>query len=300
MRYSEDVDADAHLLDTIVQALTGAGRGPDEARTLAPGVLSLYQAGQAAWPGVACPAAAYARHVAGCLQADAGPGGLHGADLYLAAAVLSGDRAAQAEVERLVRAQAQAAAARLDPGPAFAAEVTQEVLERLLLPREDAPPRLADYAGQGPLPAFLRVMAMRTALNLRGSGARTASVDEAALAALGDAADVEARYLRAQYQEAFREALHTAFAGLDRELRQVVRMHYGGGLSGQAIARLLGVDRSTVVRRLASARAALFSETRRLLQERLRLPQAELDSLIAVLRSQIELSLSTILRDSIP
>lgn len=262
----------------------------------------LYEAGRAAWPDVICPPEAFARQASqGAGQGQEGTpstDGLRGADLYLAAAALSGDRRALAEVEALVRVQAQGAGARLQPGSGLDEEVVQHLLTRLLVPGEGRA-RLADYAGQGPLAAFLRVAAMRTALNLRGGArSRERELDEATLAAVGEAPDPESRYLRAQHQEAFRQALAGAFAGLPKEQRQAMRLHYGGGLSGQAIARMLGVDRSTVVRWLASARAALMRETRRRLQDRLRLPQAEMDSLIAVLRSQLELSLGHMLARS--
>lgn len=223
------------------------------------------------------------------------------ADLELAKAVLAGEPVALGELDRRLRVQARIAAARIDSNPAFIDEVAQQLAERLLLPREDAPPRLAEFSGSGPLDAFLRVAALRVALNLRGGAvaARSDELDEASLdAAAEGAADVETRLLRAQYQAPFREALREAFAALPREQRQVMRLHYGGGLSGQAIARMMQVDRSTVVRWLASARSALMNETRRRLRDQLKLSPAELTSLIGAMRSQLDLSLSAILQGS--
>lgn len=126
------------------------------------------------------------------------PSSRHGADLYLAAAALAGDRRAQAELEALVRVQAQGAGARLQPGSGLDEEVVQHLLTRLLVPGEGRA-RLSDYAGQGPLSAFLRVAAMRTALNLRGGAqARGRELDEATLAAVGEAPDPEARGRRSK------------------------------------------------------------------------------------------------------
>ena len=287
------MDIGAELRSEFVKAWGERGRGAEEAQV--EGLLDLYERGQAVWPGMACAPAAFAGHVASCLPMDEEAGGalgrLHGEDLYLAVAALGGDRAAQQEVDRQVQVQARAAAGRVSPDPDFAAEVAQLLLERLLVPRDGGRPRLHDYAGHGPLGALLRVASMRTALNLRQGSGRTVALDEESLAAVSEAADVETRYLRTLHQEAFRQALREAFTGLPRELRQVVRMHHGRGLSGQAIGRMLQVDRTTVMRWLARARAALLSETRRLLQEGLRLPRVETDSLISVLCSQHELSL---------
>ena len=54
------------------------------------------------------------------------------------------------------------------------------------------------------------------------------------------------------------------------------------------------IHRATAARWLHSAREAVFTETRRLLQERLRLSPGEFDSLVRVLRSQLDLSATQI------
>jgi RNA polymerase sigma-70 factor (ECF subfamily) len=56
-----------------------------------------------------------------------------------------------------------------------------------------------------------------------------------------------------------------------------------------------GVNRSTVVRWLADVREALFKETRRLLRERLRLNDSEFESLMGLVRSDLDLSISIFL-----
>ncbi len=162
-----------------------------------------------------------------------------------------------------------------------------------------AAPRIADYSGAGPLSRWVRVAAMRTALNLRrDEGAGPPRDGEAAVEEIALPADRELDYLRSRHQQEFKDALQAAFAGLSQEQRNVLRMHYASGLSGDRIATLMQKSRPTVTRLLASARTAMMYETRRLLQERLRLTPGEMDSLIRVVRSQLDVSIASLLKQS--
>jgi RNA polymerase sigma-70 factor (ECF subfamily) len=93
-------------------------------------------------------------------------------------------------------------------------------------------------------------------------------------------------------------ALRDAFARLPREQRNVLRLHHAGGLPGDRIAALLGKSRATVVRWLTAARESMLREVHAILQERLAADAAEVDSLIALVRSRLDVSLSALLRDS--
>jgi RNA polymerase sigma-70 factor (ECF subfamily) len=64
----------------------------------------------------------------------------------------------------------------------------------------------------------------------------------------------------------------------------------------EQIGRMEGTHKSTVSRWLARAREALFDEVRKRLKERLKVSASELDSLLGVLQSQLDLSLVRILR----
>src|SRR5581483_8080759 len=123
-------------------------------------------------------------------------------------------------------------------------------------------------------------------------------IDERTVQALPDPPDAELRYVHARHREDLLRALKDAFAGLPREQRHVLRLHFAGGLTAVRIAEMLQIDRTTVGRWLASARAAILQETRRLLRDRLRLPPAEVDSLIATLRSQLDASISSLLQNT--
>src|SRR5947209_904462 len=75
--------------------------------------------------------------------------------------------------------------ARVGREPSFVEEVRQTVREKLLVAAADAPPRIVEYTGRGALAAWLRIIAVRAALNLRrrrGDVAPDGASDEAAAA----------------------------------------------------------------------------------------------------------------------
>ncbi len=87
---------------------------------------------------------------------------------------------------------------------------------------------------------------------------------------------------------AFREAL----GALPSRSRAVLRHHYVQGESIDVIARRYGVHRSTAARWVASARQLLVTETRRRVRETLHIPERELDSLMDLVASRIDVSLN--------
>ena len=77
----------------------------------------------------------------------------------------------------------------------------------------------------------------------------------------------------------------------------MLRLHLLEGAGVGEIADHYGAHRTTITRRLAQSRNTLLVETRRLLVERLRLSRAELEAMVALLRSQLDLSISRVLRE---
>lgn len=294
------MEIDAELVQAFRRARSERGLSDEVAADLPDRLQDCYGQAQAAWPGVRCPPADFGRALAARLPEEAGTdlSRVHSADLYLACAVILGDTVAHGAFARVLEAQCQRAAATRGV-PELAGELRQQLSERLLLPA-DGRHKLLEYSAAGPLAAYLRIAAVRLALNLRRDdpARRQQTLDEGAAAALGAGGDAETRYLRERHQGEFQSALREAFAALPPEQRNVVRMHYAGGLSGQSIARMLQVDRSTVVRWLASARVGLLQETRRRLRDQLRLSPSEVESLIALLRSQLDVSMRTLLGES--
>jgi RNA polymerase sigma-70 factor (ECF subfamily) len=259
------------------------------------------EAGAAAWPGVALAPAAFARHLAARLPPAgdllAGIAALRAADLYLACACAEGNAAAIAAFDRDFLAQVPSYVATVDPSPAFGDEVRQGLRERLLVPEPGRAPRIAEYAGRGALGGWLRVAAMRVALNLRRADRPGPQDDDVVAAAAAARLDPELDLLKARYKREFEEALRAAFASLTAEQRAILRLSLVEGLALEAIGALYRVHLSTISRRLARAREAVAAEAHRLLRERLRLTPSELASLEGLVRSQLDVSLGSLLRE---
>ncbi len=215
----------------------------------------------------------------------------HADDLRLASAAARGDAAALREVDALIAA-ADPAVRRIDGAAAFVDEVRQAVRVRLLV---GAPPRIAAYAGRGPLRAWIRIAATRIALDRKRGGARAVSADEVLGELVGREPDAELRHLKTQYRVEFRDALTAALAALEARPRALLRLHYVDGVRLAAIGRLYGVHESTASRWLQQAADAVADDARRRLTARLSLSADTLDSVARMVRSQLDLSIARLL-----
>src|SRR4029453_5873016 len=107
----------------------------------------------------------------------------HVADLVLARAWAVGDSAALAEFERRYMPEIEAALARFRMPADEADELKQVVRERLMV-GGDGMPRLARCRGNGPLGAWVRVVAARAAIDSRRQRARRVAREQATMAEL--------------------------------------------------------------------------------------------------------------------
>ncbi|MBI5544562.1 MAG: sigma-70 family RNA polymerase sigma factor, partial [Deltaproteobacteria bacterium] len=208
----------------------------------------------------------------------------------LAYGCLQGDPLAVALLQERIVALGGPILRRLDPSPAFADEVRQHVVERLLLAGENgASPKLAAYAGRGTLDAWLRPVIRGLALNLRRVEAgRKPAGDEALVDKMADLADPEIEYLRSRYRDDLRAAFCESLKALTARERNLLRLSLLGGVSVRRLGGMYRVGHSTIARWLTEARAKILESTRCALGERLGLSRAEVDSLLRALRSQID------------
>lgn len=172
-----------------------------------------------------------------------------------------------------------------------AAEVVQRLRDRLLVPDEAGRVRIAEFTGKGALANWLRIAGARVALNLERSKKREVALDEDRALADRAVGDLEMEHLKRRYRAEFREAFNAALGALEPRGRNLLRQHYLDGLTMEAIAGIYQVHRITVVRWLGQAREALAKETRRELSARLRVDGGELESILRLIESQIDLSL---------
>jgi RNA polymerase sigma-70 factor, ECF subfamily len=218
-------------------------------------------------------------------------------DLTLTSACARGDPQALRLFDDRYLSRLPGLLGRVRLSPAELDELKQKLREHLLLPRAGRGPRIGDFEGRAPLSSWLRVAAVRLALNLRRDqarhGAETASMDGQPAVIL----DPELAAIRRRFGDDFGRALRDAFASLQPRERNLLRLHFVERLGIDALASVLQVSRATAARHLAAAREALVERTILNLRSRLRLAPAELDSLVAQVRSKLEISLGALLHE---
>nr|WP_276599329.1 sigma-70 family RNA polymerase sigma factor [Nannocystis sp. SCPEA4] len=220
-------------------------------------------------------------------------------DLYLAGACVAGERRAIAAfTERFVRVSVAAAARSRRDGPA-ADDMVQLVLEKLLAPRGELPPRLAEFSGQGGLRAWVRVTVVRAGIDLERTQARRIVPDTSEpasnLEAVATTTDPELDYLKRHYRDEFRQAFAAALAELDPRSRNALRHHLIDRLSIDQIGALYNVHRATAARWISRSREALLAGTREQLRGRLQLSEGEYASIMRLIDSMLEISVQRLL-----
>jgi RNA polymerase sigma-70 factor (ECF subfamily) len=256
----------------------------------------IVEMGRRSWPDVAFSPEDLARELAasgGCGR-DRLDAVTHPADLYLACACAARARGALEAFERAHTSRVGAYLAGMRASRAFVDEVQQVLREKLFVGKGGATPKIAEYDGRGALGNWVRVIAVRAAIDLR----RRESAAEAPARA-GDSqpvtTDVEVDHLKRRYKRAFDDALARSVAALAPEHREILRLHFVDGLTLEQLAAKFSVHRATIARRVAAARRATMDEARRLLKTSTGSSDSELEGIRVLLLSQIDVSLPRLL-----
>lgn len=213
-------------------------------------------------------------------------------DRRLAEACAAGDSAAIAELERLYFSQMGAAVTRVLGSSAERDDALQTIRRKLLVGEAGKPARIGEYAGRGSLAGWLRVVAVRTAISMKRGAKREQRTDsDEPLLDIPAVESAELGTLRARYKDEFKAAFQASLAALSPRDRNVLRLSYLDGLNIDQIGAVYRVHRATVARWLAAAREQLFDATRERLSEKLGLTPSEFTSIVALVRSHVDLSL---------
>jgi RNA polymerase sigma-70 factor (ECF subfamily) len=245
--------------------------------------------GSAAWPGVVVASEDWDRFLSARATSSDELKSLKVADLYLACACERADRTALRAFDATYGRDVAAAYGRFRWVGKSADDVKQELYEKLFT--GDAP-KIADYSGKGELRTWLRVTITRMLINMTTRETRERPTEEALLSALpGAAGDPELEHLRRTYAAELRQAFARAVAQLSSRERNLLHYACVEDLGIDAIGDLYGIHRSTAARWLEAARAALFKHLRAALLEQLRVNERELESIVHMMLSRVELTL---------
>jgi RNA polymerase sigma-70 factor, ECF subfamily len=282
------------FLDAAPSDVRGAlGAVPDLDRRL----WTIVAEGRAAWPGLAVEpvdVVAFLGRQMTAELADAALDGLRPADLYLATACAKGLPGAVAAFDRDYMREVDIALARMRITPARLADVKQLVRQRLFVSNEaGGAGKISEYGGRGDLRRWVRSVAVRTCLNDMRKGKREVLVDDDQLIANNAIAadDPEIDYMKRTYASEFRQAFADALAQLGAREQTLLRYHHVDGLNIDEIGAIYRVHRVTAFRWLEKAKELLVKQTLETLRTRLKLPAAELESVLRMIRSQVHLSL---------
>ncbi|MEP6654405.1 MAG: sigma-70 family RNA polymerase sigma factor [Myxococcales bacterium] len=261
----------------------------------------LYQAARRAWPKIELPFELFRTHAdqvgftfSGVAETDAA----NGADLFLCCACGEGDAQAIAALEHQYIGAARLGLTRFDARPEFIDDVLQELRAKLLVPPD---PRIRRYSGRGPLVAWIRVAASRTAIDLLRATREGVPREASELESLGRVDfGPEVQLLRAVYRDAFHEALARALAALAPKDRNMLRRHLVDHMTLEEIAGPYGVHPATVARRLTTLREQIATAVRDHLATRHRSEggATSLESLAHAIRSEVYVSLGPLLAQS--
>jgi RNA polymerase sigma-70 factor, ECF subfamily len=268
--------------------------------SISPDETLLVALAQQAYPSFEVDPDAFVRHLRAAVErareanADTAGDDVHVADLYLGFACLQGDRRALVRLNEVLGEAAEPALGTMGLDRAAREEVLQRTRQRLLVAEEGAP-KLASYGGRGALKPWLRACVVRVALNLSERRRAEVTNDEAWLNWPSPDDDPELALLRRSCAEAFRRAASEALEALPAADRLLLRQHYLDGLSAEQLGELHHVHFVTIYRRLERTRRDLLAATRQRLGQRVPLQGRELDSLVHLLGSQLEVSIRRLL-----
>jgi RNA polymerase sigma-70 factor (ECF subfamily) len=173
-------------------------------------------------------------------------------------------------------------------------DVLQDLRVHLLVGTTEAGPRLPTYRGEAGLLQWLYPIAMRMAQR-RANVVPTHHVDnvlEALVAQPAPGPDAELDLLRSRFQRDFKQALRETLDALSPQERNLLRLYYLNQRTTTELGRMYDMNQSTASRWLKEVRETVYAETKRRLKERLQLSSQEFESLLNIVRSQLDMSLS--------
>ena len=255
--------------------------------------------GKAAWPALVVVDEDFVVAIArGVRDSDDVPSAISElaiADLYLAQACTSGAPAALAAFGATCDAVLTGSLRQMGLAPDVVEELVQEVRTKLFVAL-DGRPKIATYSGRATLPSWVRTVATRAAVDRLRKKDISSDQEDEVLEALPDAApSPELAHFRETYRVELKAAFEEALATLDVRERNLLRHHFVDALTVEAIGTLYGVHKTTAFRWLEAARVALSKRTRSGFQQRVKAMPIELDSILTMLQSHIDLSLSRVL-----
>lgn len=220
---------------------------------------------------------------------------LRGPDLWLVFHALRRDPGALSALEQHCFQKLGAYLQTRRASPSQADEAVQRLRHKLLIGVDGGAPKLAAYSGRGDLLAWARVAVLREWLNTERQHRNEQPHDDGDTLQELASNDLELELLKGKYKDVFHRAFQSSVAELESSERLLLKLHYLDRLSMDEVGKVLGVHRLTVLRRLERVRRELSEQTKARLQQELRLASPEVESVLRLIRSRLDVSLHRVL-----
>jgi len=253
---------------------------------------------RAAWPAISADDERFARRLLEILgdQPIAVLAELHVEDLYLAWTCAERNAEALAAFEARMSPVMDAILTRLGIDPARREDLLQDLRLHLVVGSNNGQGKLGQYRGQGNLERWLRATALRAAYRAASKWRRYMALDDSELAAVSALDhDPALVHLKEHCRIELKNSFAAALAALPLRDRVLLKQHYLDRLTIEDVAALHKIHRSSAARWLAQARAALADAVLRNFRERLRVSELEVESLVRLVRSQLDITLEHLL-----
>jgi RNA polymerase sigma-70 factor (ECF subfamily) len=213
-----------------------------------------------------------------------------GSDVYLALGCGLGDSAAMRYLTSTYFSSLERHLARAGFSPVDCQESLQQLLVHLCTGES---PRILGFAGRASLLSWLRVAAMRHALDeVKRPHASPAQDNDELLSLIVDGGESpEHRVMVDGVQPVVQAALRDALGILSSRDRTLLHMFFREGMNIEAIGQIYGIHRATVARHLKDIRERVLAHVRAKVETTLGANPEDVDSLVFAVRSQIQLSL---------
>jgi RNA polymerase sigma-70 factor, ECF subfamily len=246
--------------------------------------------GKTAWPSVELSLADFADHVRRHAVTTNVPIEIL-QDIFLACACGRGVPTALQCFRERYFGVVGAAVRCFDASPQFADEIYQRLSEALFVSGPGSEAKIHRYKGQGPLAGFVRTSGRRIAMRVSAALARFQG-EEALIQQFSQASELDATLAKLECRDAINRALSVALRQLPRRERLILRMNLIEKISTTRIAAMYKVSQPTVSRWIQRTAKSIHETVKELVCEELDIDTRELDSLLSLVRSQIEITIS--------
>lgn len=262
-------------------------------------LIEIVADAEAAWPELDLPPDEFVAYLAARLrageEASAQLATVRAADLYLACGCARSDARALQGFDRQYRRDTMRLAAQSVLPALTAEDAVQRIWQKLFVGSGSRGPRIASYGGRGSLKSWVHATVTRALIDMSREGKKVKQgvcfEDDALWGLQATGGDPEVGYLKETYVGEFTAAFRLAIAALTPRQRNLLRQHLVHSLSIDQLGTLYHIHRSTAARQLVGAREALLRETKGNLRRKLDIGRDEVDSIMRLIESRLDISL---------